>query len=456
METNSDQDFRDRPNNIDASGQRKWIRAKQPKGKWYLRRNIVGYLLLLFLIVAPFLKIDGHPFMLLDILNRKFYLFGLMVFAEDTYILALVMAVTVISIVLFTVVFGRVWCGWACPQTLFLELVYRKVEFLFDGNGRKGKNEKESVASTGFRRLAKQTVFIAISIFFTNVFLMWFIGPAQLWKIMTEPVSDHLVGFLMMIALSMYYYWIYSYFREQVCTLFCPYGRMQGVLLDSNSISVIYDFKRGEPRNSKVSEGGDCINCLQCISVCPTGIDIRNGSQLECIHCAACIDECNLVMKKINKPYNLIRYDSFRGVESGKRSFLNARSIAYTAVLVVLMVILAFTAGRRSTIDVTMWRAQGTLYQQLDSETISNIYQIMFLNKGNEPLELTLRLLDCPSGELTIAGGKVILPADGKMKEALIVKMKKNSLTGKVTDFKIGLFSGDQLKETITSNFLAP
>ena len=456
MDNKSDQDFRDRPNNIDASGQRKWIRAKQPRGKWYLRRNIVGYLLILFLIVAPFLKVDGHPFMLLDILNRKFYLFGLMVFAEDTYILALVMAVTVISIVLFTVVFGRVWCGWACPQTLFLELVYRKIEFLFDGNGRKGKNRKDSAASSGFRRMAKQAVFVAMSIFFTNVFLMWFIGPAQLWKIMTEPVGDHLVGFLVMIALSMFYYWIYAYFREQVCTLFCPYGRMQGVLLDSNSISVIYDFKRGEPRNSKVSEGGDCINCLQCIAVCPTGIDIRNGSQLECIHCAACIDECNLVMKKINRPYNLIRYDSFRGVESGKRSFLNARSIAYTAVLVVLMVILAFTAGRRSTIDVTMWRAQGTLYQQLDSETISNIYQIMFLNKGNEPLELTLRLLDCPTGELTIAGGKIVLPPDGKMKEALIVKMKKGSLTGKVTDFKIGLFSGDQLKETITSNFLAP
>ncbi|MEI6276541.1 MAG: cytochrome c oxidase accessory protein CcoG [Prolixibacteraceae bacterium] len=452
MDQISDQDFRDRPNNIDASGQRKWIRAKQPKGKWYLRRNIVGYILLLFLVFAPFLKIDGHPFMLLDILNRKFYIFGLMVFAEDTYILALVMAVTVISIVLFTVVFGRLWCGWACPQTLFLELVYRKIEFFFDGNGRKGKSKP----ATGLRQIAKQAVFIVVSIFFTNVFLMWFTGPSQLWKIMTEPVSEHLAGFLIMIALSMFYYWIYSYFREQVCTLFCPYGRMQGVLLDNNSISVIYDFKRGEPRNSKVAEGGDCINCLQCISVCPTGIDIRNGSQLECIHCAACIDECNLVMKKINKPYNLIRYDSFKGVESGKRSLLNARSIAYTAVLVALMVILAFTVGRRTTIDVNMWRAQGTLYQQLDSETISNIYQVMFLNKGNEPIELTLRLLDCPTGEVTIAGGKVVLPPDGKLKEALIVKMKKASLTGKVTDFKIGLFSGDQLKETITSNFLAP
>jgi cytochrome c oxidase accessory protein FixG len=456
MDKLSDQDFRDRPNNIDATGQRKWINAKKPQGKWYLRRNFVGYLLLIFLVIAPFLKVNGHPFMLLDILNRKFFLFGQMVFAEDTYILALVMAVTVVSIVLFTVVFGRVWCGWACPQTLFLELIYRKIEFLFEGNGRNSKRRRVPSDTSKIRTLAKHTIFILISIFFTNVFLMWFIGPRHLFEIVTEPVGMHLVGFSIMLALSGFYYWIYASFREQVCTLFCPYGRMQGVLLDNNSISVIYDYKRGEPRNSKVTEGGDCINCRQCVSVCPTGIDIRDGSQLECIHCAACIDECNLVMKKINRPYNLIRYDSVQGVENGKRKLLNARSVAYTSVLVVLMVILAFTVGKRTTIDVTLWRAQGTIYQQLDSETYSNIYQIMFLNKGNEPLELTLRLLNIPNGEVSIADGKVLLPPGGKMKEALIIKLKKNILTGKETECKIGLFSGDELKETVTTNFLGP
>jgi cytochrome c oxidase accessory protein FixG len=456
MEKTIDQDFRDRPNNIDASGQRKWIKAKKPKGKWYQRRNIFGYTLLIFLIVAPFLKINDHPFMLLDILNRKFLLFGQMVFAEDTYILALVMAVTVITIVLFTVVFGRLWCGWACPQTLFLELIYRKIEFFFDGNGRKGKKEIQSAESLRTRLLLKHTVYLLISVFFTNVFLMWFIGPQQLYKIISEPIHSHISGFLAMIALSTFYYWIYAHFREQVCTLFCPYGRMQGVLLDNNSISVIYDYKRGEPRNHKVTEGGDCINCLQCIAVCPTGIDIRNGSQLECIHCAACVDECNLVMKKINKPYNLIRYDSFNGVESGKRSLLNVRSVAYTTVLVVLMVLLAFTVGKRSTVDVTVWRAQGTLFQQLDAETYSNIYQIMFLNKGSETLELSVRLLNTPSGEISIAGEKIVLPPNGKLKEALIVKLKKSILTGKETKINIGIFSGDQLKETVSTNFLGP
>jgi cytochrome c oxidase accessory protein FixG len=456
MEKPNDQDFRDRPNNIDASGQRKWIRAKQPKGKWYLRRNIVGYTLLSFLIIAPLLKISGHPFMMLDILNRKFFLFGQMVFAEDTYILALVMAVAVISIVLFTVVFGRVWCGWACPQTLFLELVYRKIEFLFEGNGRKGKKKIETLETLRLRRFLKHAIYFLTSIFFTNVFLMWFTSPEQLLQIISEPIRDHLAGFMVMIALSLFYYWIYSSFREQVCTLFCPYGRMQGVLLDNNSIAVIYDYKRGEPRNPKVNEGGDCINCRQCVAVCPTGIDIRNGSQLECIHCSACIDECNSVMKKIKKPYNLIRYDSFQGVETGKRLLLNPRSIAYTAVLVLLMFLLAFTAGRRATIDVTLWRAQGTLYQQLDPDTYSNIYQIMFLNKGSEAIELTPRLLDFPSGEISIANGKIVLPPNGKQKEAMIIKMKKSFLTGKETQIRIGLYAGELLKETITTNFLAP
>lgn len=456
MEKPGDQEFRDRPNNIDAAGRRQWINARQPSGKWYRRRSLVGYFLLTFLVVAPLLKVNGHPFMLLDILHRRFFLFGQSVFAEDSYILALVMAVTVVSVVLVTVVFGRIWCGWACPQTLFLELVYRRIEFWIDGNGRGAKKRPGSPEKQRLRAILKHMLFLLVSFFFTNVFLMWFIGPEQLLRLATDPIDNHLTGFLFMAALSLFYYWIYAYFREQVCTLFCPYGRMQGVLLDNNSLAVIYDFKRGEPRNPKAGEGGDCINCRQCIAVCPTGIDIRNGSQLECIHCAACIDECNLVMKKIRKPGNLIRYDTFQGVESGRRSLVNARSVAYTAVLAALMLLLAFTVGKRSTIDVTLWRAPGTLFQQPDAGSCTNIYQAMFLNKSDQPLELTLRLLDPPSGEITLANGKVALPPNGKVKETLIIRIKNQALTGKATALKIGIFSGEELKETVVTNFLGP
>ncbi|MCE1198312.1 MAG: cytochrome c oxidase accessory protein CcoG [Marinilabiliales bacterium] len=455
MTTPAEEDFRDHPIYIDESGQRKRIHAKQPVGKWYNRRRIVGWVFILFLIFAPILKINGHPLMLLDIAHRQFYLFGKVIWAMDTYILALVMAVTVVSIVLFTVVFGRLWCGWACPQTVFLEMIYRPVEYLFEGNGR-GAKVQRSESERKVRLIAKHIVFFLISVFFANVFLMWFMGPEALIRLISEPISQHQTGFILMLIVSAFYYWIYGFFREQVCSVFCPYGRMQGVLLDSRSVSVIYDFKRGEPRNPKVHEGGDCINCRQCIAVCPTGIDIRNGSQLECIHCAACIDECNLVMKKIGKPGNLIRYDSYQGVESGVRNLFNFRSIAYSMVLFVLVAALAITASTRSTLDVTLWRVQGTLFQQLDPETFSNLYNLMVINKSGEEKNLSLKPLENFPAEITIPGDRLHVNANGKSEAVVIIKLKKSAMKGKGTSFHIGLFNGDQLVETIQTNFIGP
>jgi cytochrome c oxidase accessory protein FixG len=243
-ENDTHSSFRDRPINIDESGKRKWIYARQPKGKWYTRRSVFAYACLAFLILAPIIKVNGNPFMLFDIANRKFSLFGNIIWAQDNYILALLMSVTVVFIVLFTVVFGRLWCGWACPQTVFLEMVFRRIEYLFDGNYRHAKNQVKPSFHLAFKRIAKHTVFILTSVFFTNVILMWFVGPDRLKTIVLDPISSHNGGFFFMIGVSLFYYWIYAFFREQVCTFACPYGRMQGVLLDSKTISVIYDFKR--------------------------------------------------------------------------------------------------------------------------------------------------------------------------------------------------------------------
>ena len=454
MELETPRTFRDRPINIDDSGHRNWIYAKQPKGEWYTRRTIVAWLAISFLVLAPFIKINGNPMMLFDVANRKFSLFGQLIWAQDTYLLSLIMAVAVVFIVLFTVIYGRIWCGWACPQTIFLEMVYRRIEYLFEGDYRTRKKNESSGSAKFFRKLAKHAVYIAISIVITNIFLNWIIGPERLWAIISEPIHDHLFGFFAMLGLSVFYYWIYAFFREQVCTMICPYGRLQGVLLDSKSIAVTYDYKRGEPRGPKST--GDCIDCHQCVSVCPTGIDIKNGSQLECINCTACIDECNIVMKKINKPKNLIRFDSVYGIETGKRSVLNARTYAYSAVLAILVIILAITIFNRKPIETTMLRVQGSIFQKVDSATFSNLYMLKIINKTQADKSLQLRMITPKSGKIQLVTGQTLLKSQGTLESVIIINLNSMDLAGKSTLIEVGIFEGETLIERYATNFLGP
>ena len=454
MEIESPSTFRDRPVSIDESGKRKWIYAKQPKGKWYVRRTIVGWLAIAFLVLAPFIKVNGNPLMLFDIANRKFSIFGQMIWAQDSYLLALIMAVTVVFIVLFTVIYGRLWCGWACPQTVFLEMIYRRIEYLFEGNYRNHRPNNEVTSPNYLLKIGKHASFLIVSILITNIFLNWIVGPARLYEIITSPISENWFGFVAMMALSLFYYWIYSFFREQVCTMICPYGRIQGALLDSRTIGIIYDYKRGEPRGAKNS--GDCINCHQCITVCPTGIDIKNGSQLECINCTACIDECNIVMKKIHKPENLIRFDSVLGVETGKHSIFNGRTYAYSAVLLILIVVLAITISNRKPLETTMLRIPGSTYQQVDSVTFSNLYQVKIINKTETDKNLQLRMVSPKSGYLQLATGQTALKKQGILESVLIVNLNQHDLAGGSTNIKIGIFEGETLLEVYSSNFIGP
>lgn len=453
MEENN-QSFRDRPTNVDDTGKSKKIFAKQPKGKWYNRRTWFAWLCILFLILAPIIKINGNPLMLFDIANRKFSIFGNLVWAQDTFILALIMLIVVVFIVLFTVIFGRLWCGWACPQTIFLEMIFRRIEFLFEGNRRNKGNKEKDDFTKKILLILKHISFIIISIFFTNVFLMWFTGPEKLIEIITSPVQENKLGFLFMLAVSMFYYIVYAFLREQICIFFCPYGRLQGVLLDSKSISVIYDYKRGEPRGAK--NEGDCIDCGQCIAVCPTGIDIKNGSQFECINCTACIDECNTVMKKIKKPENLIRFDSVNGIETGKSSIANFRTYAYSAVLVVLIIVLGITVSKRSSVDVSIIRMQGTMYQQTDSLHITNIYNVKIINKTNHQKKIKIKLIDLPEGELQFTSDLTTLIADKASESVLVIKIPLTSLRSRTTDLKIGTYENNDLITVNKINFIGP
>ena len=447
--------FRDRPINMDAKGSRKWVYAKKPSGKWYTRRTIFGWFILLFLVAVPWIKINDNPLILLDITNRKFIIFGAIFWAQDTFILALLMLSFVLFIVLFTVTFGRIWCGWACPQTIFLEMVFRKIEYLIEGDYKKQHKLNNSPWTTGkiLKKTTKHIVFMVISIAMTNVFLMWFIGSDGWLNLISKPIKVNLTGFIIMLVVSGVFYWIYSYFREQICTMVCPYGRMQGVLLDSNSIVVSYDYKRGEPRGAKNS--GDCIDCHQCVSVCPTGIDIRNGTQLECINCTACIDQCNKIMHITNKPPGLIRYASEKGIKEGHTSVWNARNRAYSVVLLIIFSFFIYTLVSRPVIETTILRTPGLLYQENDDNTISNVYNIKIVNKTHEEMPLEIRLLS-QDGKIQMAGNSMTIKDQDRFESTFILYIPREELKSDKTEVEFGIFSNDELIETYKATFVSP
>ncbi|MBP8067359.1 MAG: cytochrome c oxidase accessory protein CcoG, partial [Pedobacter sp.] len=316
------ENFRDRIATVDESGKRKWIYAYKPKGFFYNARTILSFFYFIVFFGLPFVKIDGRPLFLFNIPNAKFILFGKIFWPQDFFIFGITMITFVFFIILFTAAFGRLFCGWACPQTNFMEMMFRKVEYLVLGDAPAQRQLQEAPWHVGkiIKVALKHILFYGLSFIIANFFLAYIIGVDDLYKIITEPVSQHVVGFSALLIFSAVFYAVYAFFREQACTVVCPYGRLQSVLLDRNSMIVAYDYKRGEPRgHAKHQENlGDCIDCHQCVKVCPTGIDIRNGVQMECVACTACIDACDHIMDKLDKPRGLIRYASENTIANGE------------------------------------------------------------------------------------------------------------------------------------------
>ncbi|MCU0371536.1 MAG: cytochrome c oxidase accessory protein CcoG, partial [Bacteroidales bacterium] len=356
-------DFRDRLATIDEKGKRVWVYAKKPKGKLTFWRNVVGFALLIFFLAAPFIRISGEPLLLLNFIDREIVILGVRFWPQDFHLFFLAMISLMVFIILFTVTFGRLWCGWGCPQTVFMELIFRRIEYWIEGDSYHQKQLDKQPWNTGkiFRKTAKHILFFGIAFIIGNYFLMYIIGSED-WKLLvTDSPSDHIAGLSGMLAFSGVFYFIFSWFREQVCTIVCPYGRLQGVLLDRNSIVISYDYKRGEPKGTyfksedrEKAGKGSCINCTQCVQVCPTGIDIRNGTQLECINCACCIDACNAMMLATNQPKGLIRYASEKSIAEGTKVKFNARTIAYSAVLIILLGVFTYSMTARKPIEATI------------------------------------------------------------------------------------------------------
>lgn len=460
--TPSEESFRDRIATVDKSGKRNWIFAQKPKGKFTRWRTWVSWLFFALFVITPFVQVNGRPLLLFNIPEARFILFGKVFWPQDFFIFGLTMVSFVIFIVLFTAAFGRLFCGWVCPQTIFMEMVFRKVEYLIEGDASEQRLLAKAPWNTEkiIKKISKHLAFFVLSFLIANLFLSYIIGVKELWKIVTEPVSQHIAGLFAILLFSGVFYAVYAFFREQVCTVVCPYGRLQGVLLDRNSMIVAYDYKRGEPRGKlKQKEElqlGDCIDCLQCVKVCPTGIDIRNGTQLECINCTACIDACDAIMTKVDRPKGLIRYASENGIANREPLRYTTRMKLYTALLMVLMVILSTLLITRKDIDSTIMRTPGMLFQERGTDSISNLYNIKIANKTLKQIPVTLAVEDHHGKIEIIGGGPIVVKEEGQGSGSFFIVLPKQEIRERKNQLKIGIYQNGKRIDQIKTNFLGP
>src|SRR5690554_143471 len=470
METPENETFRDSIGTVTEDGKRAWVYPKQPSGRFYEYRKVVSYVLLLFLIAAPFIKINGNQFLLFNILERRFNIFGLPFWPQDFHLFVISMIIGVIFIALFTVSFGRIFCGWICPQTIFMEMVFRRIEYWIDGDRNKQRrlDNQPWNAEKIRKRSLKWFIFIIISFLIANVFLAYLIGSDKLIQYIKEGPLEHTGTLFPLIIFTAIFYFVFAWFREQVCIIACPYGRLQGVLLDNKSIVVAYDHKRGEGENGrkKFRKGedrealghGDCIDCMQCVHVCPTGIDIRNGTQLECVNCTACIDECDHIMESINLPKGLIRYASEDEIEKKEKFKITARMKGYIAVLVILTGALLGMLSLRNDVEARILRLPGQLYEHKEGDIISNVFTYKLINKTTKSVDNITFKLKKYKGEIKLVSNSDTfnVPEQGMAEGTLFIEINKKELEGDKNKLTIEVYSGDKLVETATVRFLAP
>lgn len=456
--------FRDSLATVDKEGRRKWIYAWKPKGKFYTIRTWLSYLYFIVFFGLPFVEINGRPLFMFNIPKGKFIVFGNIFWPQDFFIFGLAMVAFIFFIILFTAAFGRLFCGWACPQTNFMELMFRRIEFMILGNANQQKALKNAPWTSVkiFKIGLKHLLFFLLSFIIANFFLAYIIGMDDLKKIITEPLSDHVVGFTSILIFSGVFYGVYAFFREQACTVVCPYGRLQSVLLDKNSMIVAYDYKRGEPRGLQKKhqpaevELGDCIDCFQCVRVCPTGIDIRNGVQMECVGCTACIDACNDVMDKIHKPRGLIRYASENTIATGEKLHYTTRMKLYTGLCFIVLVALSALLVTRKDIAVTVMRTPGQLYQERGTDSISNLYNIKVMNKTDKDIPLTIKLVDTDGSVQIVGKPYVHVVKEGQGSGSFFLILPKNNIHNRKTEIELALYEGDKKILTETTSFLGP
>jgi cytochrome c oxidase accessory protein FixG len=457
--------FRNELASVGKDGRRKWVYARKPSGRLYSARTVVSWFLLAFLVLAPFVRVHGQPLLLFNILERRFVIFGLVFWPQDFYLLVLCVLTGFVTIALVTAAVGRIWCGWLCPQTIFLEMLFRKIEYLIDGSAQQQlrRDRAPRTAATTARALVKHAIFFALSFGIANVFLAYIIGSEALYTIVTDPPREHLAGLAAITAFSLVFYAVFARFREQACTLACPYGRVMGALIDPHTITVTYDRRRGEPRGRLVKGDdhadragrGDCIDCGQCVTVCPTGIDIRNGIQLECVACTACIDACDDVMRRVARPTGLIRHTSEEAVRTGVATWITPRVKAYGTVWLVLLATAVTLIARRPDLDVLVLRQPGTLQARLDNGDTGNFYNLQVINRTRRPHTLTYEVTGPAGASITPLGTIDTVGPFALVEGRFLLRVPAGQVAGTSTPVRIHVRSGGAIVQTVVTSFLS-
>ncbi len=456
--------FRDALATVQEDGKRNWVYPKKVSGYFYKYRTYLSWVLLAILFAGPFIQVNGRPYLLFNIFERKFIIFGAAFWPQDTHLLIFLLLILFVFVILFTVVFGRIFCGWFCPQTLFMEMVFRKIEYLIEGDANKQRQLNEGPWTT--EKIAKKGgklfIFALISLLIGHLVMAYLVGIDQVREIISQPPTANMAGFIGLIAFSGIFMFVFSWFREQACLVVCPYGRLQGVLLDNNSINVMYDYVRGEPRapirkhQESLEPKGDCVDCSLCVQVCPTGIDIRNGIQMECVNCTACIDACDEVMVKVDRPKGLIRYASENSIKQGFQKLVTGRVKGTVVVLVILIAAFVALIATRDDIKATITRFPGMTYQEREDGKVTNLYQITLINKTFDPQKVELKSL-AEGMEVEIIGAQeLILEPQSKFEGRFF--LVRNQEEVKINQEKVNLsliYAGEEIDQ-IKTNFTAP
>lgn len=447
---------------INQDGSRHFLHPQEAHGKFTTLRRIVGLLLIAIYVALPWITINDSPAVFLDLTAHRFHLFGLALATQDLWVLFFLITGLGFFLFFVTSLLGRLWCGYACPYTVFLDSIYRRIEYWLEGDGpaRRRLDDAKWTASKIARRGTKWLLFLITSALIAHVFLSYFVSIPELWNMMHRSPLENAKSFGLVAFLTAAFYFCFGWFREQFCVIMCPYGRLQSALTDDDTVIIGYDEQRGEPRGKKSDPTkGDCIDCRRCINVCPTGIDIRNGLQMECIGCAACVDACDTVMRKLERPTGLVRYDSLNGLTGKPKRFLRPRMFLYAAVIIAGFVLFAITAlnnAKPITVELTRKRMQGRTYIE-NEQAVLNPWRLSLVNKRNQPVTFNVELDNPPEG-LTLAGfdGPIVLEALEEDELSVILVWDKRTYAGQIEIIlRVHAEPGDaEVQETL--KFLGP